>query len=71
MACLPTHNPDPIPTPRHTHLSYSDRVRNMARAGKVDSGYAGIFESQHERTTTLFTHTAAEPRPRSQLRVRL
>lgn len=41
---LPTPNPSPI-SPRCTDLSYSDRVRNMARAGEGGSGYAGTLRA--------------------------
>ena len=36
--------PEPIP-PSHTDLSYSDRVRNMVRAGESGSGYSGILRA--------------------------
>lgn len=41
---LPTQNSSPI-FPCRTYLSYSDRVRNMARAGEGGSGYAGILRA--------------------------
>lgn len=36
--------PSPLP-PSHTDLSYSDRVRNMVRAGESGSGYSGILRA--------------------------
>lgn len=40
----PPRSPAPPPPPRRTDLSYSDRVRNMARA-EGGSGYAGSLRA--------------------------
>ncbi|KAJ8784655.1 hypothetical protein J1605_008006 [Eschrichtius robustus] len=41
----PTRNSHPI-SPSHTDLSYSDRVRNMVRAGESGSGHSGILRAK-------------------------
>ena len=41
---LPTHNSNPI-FPCRTYLSYSDRVRNMARVGESGRDYARILRA--------------------------
>lgn len=45
----PAHrNPDPAAS-RRTNLSYSDRVRNMARTGGGSGGYAGFSRATRLR----------------------
>lgn len=56
----PTHNPNSI-SPHRTYLSYSDRVRNMARAGKGGSGYAGILRGN---TSVLEPNSPTPPQNR-------
>lgn len=41
----PTRNFHPT-SPNHTNLSYSDRVRNMVRAGESGSGHSGILRAK-------------------------
>lgn len=66
---LPTHNPNPIFACR-TYLSYSDRVRNMARVGEGGSDYARILRantsaparnSPHRHRTETPVPTARAP----------
>lgn len=58
----PAHpNLDPAAS-RRTNLSYSDRVRNMARTGGGGSGYAGVSKGHTTKSSTLVNHTATAPR---------
>ena len=58
---LPTHNPEPM-SPRCTDLSYSDRVRNMARAGEGSSGSAGLLRAN---TSVAAPNSPTPPQNRS------